>query len=95
MLLYMCRTNACNLLYVYVKECLCQQLDRHEDMLKSCLRTIDAISRMDNVGGCAPFQTMMDKVVLAGAMKQKFKDVQKERAEAEGDAWAEESMDTN
>lgn len=73
------------------------QLDRHEDMLKSCLRTIDAISRIDNVGGCVAFKTMMDKVVLAGAMKDKFKSVKQERAEAEGrgDAWTEESMDIN
>lgn len=86
-------------LYVCVYACHCRttQLDRHEDMLKSCLRTIDAISRMDNVGGCVPFQTMMDKVVLAGAMKDKFKSVQKERAEGQGDTWAEENnaMDIN
>ncbi len=69
------------------------QLDRHEDMLKSCLRAIDSISRIDNVSSCVPFQTMMDKVVMAGGMKQRFKDVQRERAEVDGDAGGLENME--
>lgn len=59
-------------------------MDRNEDMLRSCLRSIDACTRIPNVETSAGFRQFMDRVVLVGPNASKFKAVQDERAEAEG-----------
>jgi hypothetical protein len=41
-----------------------QEVDRNEDMLRSCLRAIDALSRMEDVETCQRFQTFMKTKVL-------------------------------
>ena len=60
------------------------QLDRNEDMIRSALRAVDAISRVPNVDACIPFKQLMQNVVLQEPMVKKFRNVRDERAEAEG-----------
>lgn len=55
-------------------------------MLRSCLRAVDAISAIPGSSACAPFNTFLTKVVLMPPLREKFLLIQKERAEAEGDA---------
>ena len=64
---------------------LCVQVDRNEDMLRSCLRAVDALNRIPNASSCAPFQRFMDTLV-AGPLAQRYASVKAERAEAEGAA---------
>ena len=66
------------------------QVDRNEDMIRSCLRAIESINHVPNVNSCAPFKQFMTRTVLAGPMAAKYAAVKEERAEAEGD-----SMDTS
>lgn len=61
----------------------CEQVDRNEDMLRSCLRAVDALNRIPNASSCAPFQRFMDTLV-AGPLAQRYAAVKAERAEAEG-----------
>ena len=67
------------------------QVDRNEDMLRSCLRAIVELQRMPNVQTCAPFKRFMESTVLTGPMATKYAAVKEERAEAEGI----DSMDTS
>lgn len=69
----------------------CKQVDRNEDMLRSCLRAIDALNRMPNANSCAPFQCFMDALVT-GTLASRYAAVKAERAEAEGAA--PDAMDT-
>jgi cullin-associated NEDD8-dissociated protein 1 len=56
-----------------------QEVDRNEDMLRSALRAIDALSRMPDVETCQRFQTFLTKTVLGdAAMAQRFKAVRSE-----------------
>lgn len=64
------------------------QVDRNDDMIRSCLRAIESINHIPNVSSCAPFKQFMTRTVLAGPMAAKYAAVKEERAEAEG-----ESMD--
>jgi hypothetical protein len=58
-------------------------VDRLEDMLRACLRAVDALNR--RAEGCEPFQAMMRRTVLSNAaLKEKLAAIEKERAEAEG-----------
>ncbi|DBB08467.1 hypothetical protein WJX82_000009 [Trebouxia sp. C0006] len=66
-----------------------QEVDRNEDMVRSCLRAIEAVNRIPNVNSCAPFKQFMSRTVLTGAMATKYNMIKEERAEAEGT----ESMD--
>ncbi len=63
---------------------LLSQVDRNEDMIRSALRSVDAISRIPNVDACVPFKQLMQTVVLQDPMASKFRTIRHERAEAEG-----------
>ncbi|KAK9816878.1 hypothetical protein WJX72_006469 [[Myrmecia] bisecta] len=61
-----------------------QELDRHEDMVRSCLRAIEALNSIPDVETCVPFKQFMDATVMTGTMAVKYKAIVAERAEAEG-----------
>ena len=67
-----------------MKKRLLLQVDRNEDMIRSALRAVDAISRIPNVDACVPFKQLMQCVVLQDPMASKFRTIRDERAEAEG-----------
>lgn len=77
------------LVYSLVSGALTTQVDRNEDMIRSCLRAIEAVNRIPNVNSCAPFKQFMTRTVLTGTMAAKYATIKEERAEAEGT----ESMD--
>ena len=60
------------------------QVDRNEDMVRSCLRAVEAVSRIPNVDTSVPFKTFMSNTVLTGTLQGKFKAIRQERAEADG-----------
>ena len=60
------------------------QVDRNEDMVRSCLRAVAACSRVPNVDLCLPFKQLLDSTVATGPLAQKYAAVQAEHAEAEG-----------
>lgn len=60
------------------------QVDRNEDMIRSALRAVDAITRIPNVDTCPSFKNLMSNTVLQGDLATKYKVVKDERAEAEG-----------
>ncbi|KAK9835209.1 hypothetical protein WJX81_005880 [Elliptochloris bilobata] len=62
-----------------------QEVDRNDDMLRSCLRAVDALNRIPNASSCAPFQRFIDGLV-AGPLAVRYAAVKAERAEAEGAA---------
>lgn len=70
-----------------------QEVDRNEDMLRSALRAIDALSRMPDVESCQRFQTFLTKTVLVEPMAARFKAVRCE-SETASDAM-DTRMDTN
>ena len=53
-------------------------------MLRSCLRAIDACTRIRDVESSSGFRQLMEQTVTTGPINAKFKAVQEERAEAEG-----------
>ncbi|KAG1681345.1 hypothetical protein FOA52_007393 [Chlamydomonas sp. UWO 241] len=61
-----------------------QELDRHEHMLRSCLRAISSIASLESSSSCVPFQAFLKKTVMVPPMREKYAQVQAERAEAEG-----------
>lgn len=64
-----------------------QEVDRNEDMLRSCLRAVDAIDRLPDAEKSAPWRSYMNNVVLGNPhMQARFKAIQDERVEAEGAA---------
>lgn len=63
------------------------QVDRHEEMLRSCLRAVDALHRLPGAEASQPFTAFLKRTVVSnGPLKDKYLAVQQERAEAEGDA---------
>lgn len=63
------------------------QVDRNEDMIRSALRAVNAITRIPGVDTCPPFKLLMNNVILAGppnTLADKYNAVREERAEAEG-----------
>ena len=54
------------------------QVDRNEDMLRSALRTIDALSRMSDVESCQAFQTFLTKSVMVEPMASRYNNVRSE-----------------
>jgi cullin-associated NEDD8-dissociated protein 1 len=63
------------------------QVDRHEEMLRSCLRAVDALHRLPGSEASQPFAAFLKRTVGgSGPLKEKYLAVQQERAEAEGDA---------
>ncbi|KAG2450178.1 hypothetical protein HYH02_000280 [Chlamydomonas schloesseri] len=72
-----------------------QEIDRHEDMLRSCLRCVDSLAHVPGADSNAAFQGFLRKVVLATpALKDKYALVQRERLEAEAGAAGGDAMDT-
>eukprot|EP00798_Chlamydomonas_sp_ICE-L_P008748 gene8748-33609_t len=67
-----------------------QEIDRHEDMLRSCLRAVDSLKRLQGSEASTPFQAFLKKTVMSAALKEKYAAVEKERLESEG---ASDSMD--
>lgn len=67
------------------------QVDRNDDMLRSCLRAIDAISRIPDADSVAPFKSLLQNIVRGGLLAPKFAAVQQERIEAAGAS----AMDTS
>lgn len=53
-------------------------------MIRSCLRTVEVITRIRGASHSAPFQQFMQKTVLPGVTGQKFAAIKEERAELEG-----------
>jgi cullin-associated NEDD8-dissociated protein 1 len=63
------------------------QVDRHEEMLRSCLRAVDALHRLPGSEANQPFTAFLKRTVGGpGPLKEKYLAVQQERAEAEGEA---------
>ena len=62
------------------------QVDRNDDMLRSCLRAIDAISRIPDAEGVPAFKGLLTNTVRGGLLAPKFAAVQQERIEAAGAA---------
>eukprot|EP00884_Botryococcus_braunii_P010434 jgi/Botrbrau1/19392/Bobra.0338s0022.1 len=60
-----------------------QEMDRNEDMLRSCLRAVEAVQSIPNSEACASFRSLIQTVVLK-SLGAKFEAVKRERAEAEG-----------
>lgn len=61
------------------------QVDRHEEMLRSCLRAVDALHRLPGAEANQPFMAFLKRTVGGpGPLKDKYFAVQQERAEAEG-----------
>ncbi len=63
---------------------VCPQIDRNEDMIRSCLRAVDAVSRIHNIETNAAFKNLMTNTVSKGTLQSKLKTIREERAEAEG-----------
>ncbi|PSC76088.1 cullin-associated NEDD8-dissociated 1 isoform B [Micractinium conductrix] len=61
-----------------------QEIDRNEDMLRSCLRAVDALAKLPNAAQVAPFKQFMDSVVLGPTLKEKYIAIKEERRELEG-----------
>ena len=61
-----------------------QEVDRNEDMLRSCLRAVDALARVPNALAVPQFKALMDNVVCVGPMAQRYAAIREERVEAEG-----------
>ncbi|GFR41083.1 hypothetical protein Agub_g1723, partial [Astrephomene gubernaculifera] len=68
-----------------------QEIDRHEDMLRSCLRCVDALAHVPGADNNAALQGFLRRVVLSSPpLREKYAAIQRERAEAEGG----DAMDT-
>jgi hypothetical protein len=46
-----------------------QEIDRNEDMLRSCLRAVDSLAKLPNAAQVPLFKHFMDSVVLGPALK--------------------------
>lgn len=58
-------------------------MDRNEDMLRSCLRAVEAVQNIPNSDACASFRSLIQNTVMK-SLAGKFEAVKRERAEAEG-----------
>ena len=61
-----------------------QEIDRNEDMLRSCLRAVDALERLDGSNDAVGFKTFLDTVVKSDQLKAKYMNIIKERKQADG-----------
>jgi hypothetical protein len=61
------------------------QVDRHEELLRSCLRAVDALHRLPGAEGNAAFTAFLKRTVgnPQGTLKEKYALVQQERMDAE------------
>lgn len=60
-----------------------QEKDRHDDLLRSCLRAVDALANMPNAMSVPAFQGFMESVVGSGEIGERYASVKEERKEAE------------
>lgn len=56
-------------------------MDRNEDMVRSCLRAVDAVACIPGAAAVAEWGRFMAATVRAGPLKAKFEAVVRERAE--------------
>ena len=78
-----CRAKLFDILYAEPAQPL--QVDRNEDMLRSCLRAVDAVSRIPGTATCAAWRTFLQKEILGPPpMRARYNAVKEERQEAEG-----------
>ncbi|KAF6251732.1 armadillo-type protein [Scenedesmus sp. NREL 46B-D3] len=63
-----------------------QEVDRHEELLRSCLRAVDALNRLPGSEASAAFTGFLKRTVMSGPLREKFLAAQAERQEAEGEA---------
>lgn len=66
-----------------VFQCNFLQRERHQELVQSCLRAVDALSLIEGISSQKSFKRMMDSVVNRGEMKAIFQQIQKERTEAQ------------
>ena len=60
-----------------------QERDRHDDLLRSCLRAVDALANLPNAMSVPAFKGFMEGVVGSGEMRERYASVKEERKEAE------------
>jgi len=60
-----------------------QEVDRNEDMIRSCLRSIESLDRLEGSQDVGPFRSFMDTVVLSGHIKEKYELIKKEKKQAD------------
>ncbi|KAI3438734.1 hypothetical protein D9Q98_001153 [Chlorella vulgaris] len=61
-----------------------QEVDRNEDMLRSCLRAVDALAKLPSAQQVPLFKQFLDGVVLQAPLKDKYQAIRDERRELEG-----------
>lgn len=61
-----------------------QEVDRNEDMLRSCLRAISAVNTLPSAANVQAFKQFMEEKVTAGAMKERYAAILAEKRQAEG-----------
>ena len=61
-----------------------QEVDRNEDMLRSCLRAIDTLARLPGATGVVAYKQFMEGTVNAGPMKERYAAIVSERRQAQG-----------
>ncbi len=60
-----------------------QEVDRNEDMLRSCLRAVDALDRIDGSHGIIGFKTFLQNIVQSDSIAPKYRAIIKERNQTE------------
>ncbi|KAI8473659.1 MAG: armadillo-type protein [Monoraphidium minutum] len=61
-----------------------QEMDRHEESLRSCLRAVDALDRLPGAAAAARWAAFMQRTSVSAALKDKLAAVRAEREEAQG-----------
>lgn len=60
-----------------------QEKDRHDDLLRSCLKAVDALASLPNAMSVPAFKGFMEGVVGSAEMRDRYVSVKEERKEAE------------
>ena len=60
-----------------------QEVDRNEDMIRSCLRSVESLDRLEGSQDVGSFRSFMDTVVLGGNIKEKYEMIKKERKQVD------------
>lgn len=61
--------------FVHMRKPSLQEIDRHEDLLRACLRAVDAIQRLPGADGAPAWQAFVKRTVLAAGMKERYAQV--------------------
>lgn len=61
-----------------------QEVDRNEDMLRSCLRAISAVNTLPAAANVQAFKQFIEERVTNGAMKERYAAILAEKRQAEG-----------